>query len=205
MVPLIALAVLLLAVTGPHAVVSQTIGCTLSTRPCRLRVTAYTFDGELVGSASTPTCSCSARLGACSDDWSSSKVISRNLLSGTHNMTFQMMFCRNVHLRPCRSGETALTVSSSLLLPTNVVSQSCQCSQSRPLMLKRSWRGADFLNYHSYVCNNDMPICVGDDAECASIENGDTTYSCTCRAGLTCRSNEAEDPHAPFHNGNCVV
>ncbi|CAL1536376.1 unnamed protein product [Lymnaea stagnalis] len=206
MSPQFVLVLLLLAITcHAHVLFSRSLGCTISTRPCRLRVTAHNFSGSSVGTFSTSTCSCSLDQDECSEDWSDPRVISRNLLSGTYNMTIQMMFCVRNNLRQCANAEIALVVSSSLLLPTNLVSQPCQCSVALPLMLKRSWRGHDFLNYHSYVCNNDMPVCSGVNAQCADIEDGDATYSCVCPPGLTCRSNEAEEPHAPFHTGVCSL
>ncbi|CAG5124663.1 unnamed protein product [Candidula unifasciata] len=164
-----------------------------------LQVTIRHLNGTLDEEMSTYTCSC-AYPHTCSSDWTrSGHVISRNLLSTTHNITMNMMFCQAVQpQRECTYGEQALVVSGSLTIPYDVVSINCRCRDSTPLLLKERSIGPDYLYYHYYVCDSHMMTCQRSQSNCATLTSESTTYNCKCPNNRHCRITD------PFTHGRCM-
>uniref|UniRef100_A0A0B6ZWQ8 EGF-like domain-containing protein n=1 Tax=Arion vulgaris TaxID=1028688 RepID=A0A0B6ZWQ8_9EUPU len=167
---------------------SQPAICRLPSKPCRLLVTMRYLNGTMDSEMSTQTCSC-LYPNRCSNDWSNSNyVISRHLISITHNITMNMMFCQSVQpQRICSMGEEALVVSGVLSIPNDIVSFNCRCSDHTPLMLSQRTAGQDYLTYHTYVCSNHMPTCPRRNSHCAALDENSANYTCKCPSGSRCR------------------
>ncbi|XP_076454588.1 uncharacterized protein LOC143289489 [Babylonia areolata] len=177
--------------------------CTSSSRPCRLRAELQGNDptapsGNAIRRViSRQLCSCPSSM-PCSTHWSSTnhRVISRELrTNGNINMTFSMMFCAPV--RPelqawCGQGDVALRLKGLTSVPTEVESMPCTCTDRRPLVLHRTYRGPDFLQYDDYVCANHKRRCnvewSPDICLIHNMANQTDSFPCKCPQHTVCRS-----------------
>ncbi|XP_046567476.1 uncharacterized protein LOC124275837 [Haliotis rubra] len=187
--------------------------CPRENKPCKVLVREYYGNGTLKQETrSGSMCMCEG--GMCPTEWDQNpeRSVTRFLHTPRGSeTTLQLKFCQTVHAeRICHPHEVALSLKGRSILPQEVTSINCRCSDNRPLHLQSVLLYEHTYERHqNFVCS--MPDCAHPPRGSATCQlnfqnstRRENRLLCKCPGNKQCRSSSQSSHGAEYTFGYCT-
>ncbi|XP_071096393.1 uncharacterized protein [Haliotis cracherodii] len=184
--------------------------CPRENKPCKVLVREYFGNGTLKQETrSGSMCLCEG--GTCPTEWDHNpeRSVTRFLRTPRGSeTTLQLKFCQTVHAeRICQPHEVALSLKGRSILPSEVTSINCRCSDNRPLHLQ-SVLYESYERHENFVCS--MPDCAHPSRGSATCQlnfrnstRRESRVLCKCPENKQCSSQRSHGSEYTF--GYCLT